>query len=129
MADGAWRSGRSGRLQLVERFRAEVHLQQCFEPGPSEAQYRRALALRLTAGDEVVVHASRFAAEQLRAVASLLGARPGAAAAGGGPGVQLQQDGSPPLAVPARQVRAALAHVPRACVRPPGRISKATCCC
>lgn len=67
----------SGQLQLVERFQAGLHLQQCFEPGASEAQYRRALALRLTASDDVVVHASRFAASQLQGIAALLGAARG----------------------------------------------------
>lgn len=44
-----------------------AHLQRCFESGDSDEQYRRMMALRLEADDDIVVHASRFAASHLQA--------------------------------------------------------------
>jgi hypothetical protein len=57
----------SKRLQLVDRFKMDTHVQRCFESGSSESQYRRAVAVRITAGGPIVVHASRLAASHLRA--------------------------------------------------------------
>ena len=85
----------------MERFTAGVHLQQCFGPGASDAQYCRALALRLTADDEVVVHASHFAARQLQAVALLLGACRRPPPQGG---KDWGEPGSPRHSAPIRQV-------------------------
>ncbi len=60
------------QLTLVSQFRACVHVQHCFEPAAGGRLYRRVVAARLAAAEDVVLHVSEFSSRQLHQLSDLL---------------------------------------------------------